>query len=309
MGEGHAANKRLYIVTGMSGAGKSTALRVFEDLRYFAVDGLPLALAPEVAAFMDRAQMSHYPGMAISMDPRQDNFASQLRECLAMLKKNYPTLRIIFLDADDRAIMRRYASTRRPHPMEINGLTLEGAIAEERASLSPLKDMADLVIDSTDFSIHDLRRAILRHVRVESGHARAMRVVIISFGFKHGLPNDSDFVFDLRFLDNPHFVDELRPLSGKDKAVSDYVLNDPQTPELRQKIMDLLLFCLERMEAEGRYRVTIAFGCTGGRHRSVAIAEDVAQSLRQADYPVAVEHRHLNADPAREKAMIAGEKK
>lgn len=284
---------RACIVTGLSGAGKSTALQVFEDLRYFSVDGLPASLAPEMVGMMQRPSMSHFKGIALGMDMRQNNFLDEINEALsAMTAKGIRPL-LLFLEADAQELMRRYATTRRPHPLEREGMGLEAALAAERSSLSPLREMADLVIDTSRFSIHDLRRAIQKRWSGNKGKLRAIRVNVISFGFKYGVPREADLVFDLRFLPNPYFVESLRPLCGKDKAVADHVLASPAAQEFKSKLLDLLFFMLPLMEAEGRYRVAIAVGCTGGRHRSVAMAEEILQALRQADYPATLEHRHL----------------
>ncbi|MBD5627185.1 MAG: RNase adapter RapZ [Desulfovibrio sp.] len=284
---------RVSIVTGLSGAGKSTALRVFEDLRYLAVDGLPASLAPEMAAMMQRDSMRHFKGIALGMDIRQGNFPEELHAALSELARMGIRPQLLFLEADDKTLMRRYAATRRPHPLEREGMGLEAALRAERERLEPLRGMADLVLDTSRFSIHDLRRAIQKRWSSEGGSGRTLRVNIMSFGFKYGIPHEADMVFDLRFLPNPYFVEDLRPLSGKDKPVADYVFASPEAREYGAKLLDLLLFLLPLMESEGRYRVTIALGCTGGRHRSVAMAEHLAQGVRQAGYPVSLEHRHL----------------
>lgn len=281
------------IVTGLSGAGKSTALQVFEDLRYFSVDGLPASLAPEMVGMMERPSMSHFKGIALGMDMRQNNFPDEINEALsAMTAKGIRPL-LLFLEADVQELMRRYATTRRPHPLEREGMGLEAALSAERRSLRPLREMADLVIDTSHFSIHDLRRAIQKRWSGNKGKLRAIRVNVISFGFKYGVPREADLVFDLRFLPNPYFIESLRPLCGKDKAVADHVLASPAAQKFKSKLLDLLFFMLPLMEAEGRYRVAIAVGCTGGRHRSVAMAEEILQALLQADYPATLEHRHL----------------
>ena len=295
-GGADGAKRQIYLIAGLSGAGKSTALRVFEDLHYFAVDGLPPGLVPEVAAIMNRAAMRHYPGMAISMDMREENFFEQLKEALEKLKKSNFAPRLLYLEADDAMLTRRYASTRRPHPLEITGLGLEEAIVCERGRLSPLRVAADVIINSSGFSIHDLRRVILRHARKGGDSGHAIKVNLVSFGFKYGLPSDADMVFDLRFLDNPYFVEKLRPLSGKDKEVSDYVFASEDARAFRDKLIDLLNFTLGKMESEGRYRVTIGIGCTGGRHRSVAMAEEIGRALRQADYPLTIQHRNMDSE-------------
>lgn len=280
------------IVTGLSGAGKSTALGVFEDLGYFTVDGLPAALAPDMAALMTRPSMSRYKGMALGMDIRQSAFLEDINMALSQMTGDGYRPMLLFLEATPHELMRRYATTRRPHPLEREGLGLEEALAVERERLAPLRESADLVVDTSRFSIHDLRRAIQKRWRAKE-KLRAIRVNVLSFGYKYGVPREADLVFDMRFLPNPYFEAALRPLSGKDKAVSDYVLHSPGAQEFFQKLRDLLFFMLPLMESEGRYRVSIAIGCTGGRHRSVAVAEELTQALRQADYTATVEHRHL----------------
>ncbi|MBO4300200.1 MAG: RNase adapter RapZ [Desulfovibrio sp.] len=284
---------KVCIVTGLSGAGKSTALKVFEDMGHFVVDGLPAGMASEMVAMMSRPSMAHFKGIALGMDLRQSNFVDEMIDCLNALARQNVHPMLLFLEADSLELVRRYATTRRPHPLERKGLGLEAALQEERNSLLPLREMADLVIDTSRFSIHDLRRAIQKRWGRSKGKLRSVRVNVISFGFKYGVPREADLVFDLRFLPNPYFVENLRPLSGLDKSVVEYVFHAQQSTEYRHKLLDLLLFMLPLMEAEGRYRVTIAVGCTGGRHRSVAMAEEICQALRQADYPVYLEHRHL----------------
>ena len=280
------------IVTGLSGAGKSTALGVFEDLGYFTVDGLPAALAPDMVALMTRPSMSRYKGMALGMDIRQSAFIEDINMALSQMTGDGYRPMLLFLEATPHELMRRYATTRRPHPLEREGLGLEEALAAERERLAPLRESADLVVDTSRFSIHDLRRAIQKRWRAKE-KLRAIRVNVLSFGYKYGVPREADMVFDMRFLPNPYFEAALRPLSGKDKAVADYVLQSFGAQEFFQKLRDLLFFMLPLMESEGRYRVSIAIGCTGGRHRSVAVAEELTQALRQADYTATVEHRHL----------------
>lgn len=282
------------IVTGLSGAGKSTALAVFEDLRYFTVDGLPATLAPEMVAMMERPSMSHFKGIALGMDIRQGNFLDEIHDIMAQIKSLGFTCSLLFFEADSQILLRRYATTRRPHPLEKEGMGLEAALQSERERLEPLREMADFILDTSTYSIHDLRRALQKRWRDNKGKSRNIRVNVISFGFKYGVPREADMVFDLRFLPNPYFVESLRPLSGKDQAVAEYVFAKPQSRTFLKKLQELLLLMLPLMEAEGRYRTTIAVGCTGGRHRSVAFAEALFLVFKQADYPVAVEHRHLD---------------
>lgn len=282
------------IVTGLSGAGKSTVLQAFEDLEHLTVDGLPAGLAADMTNMMKlHPMMTHFKGIALGMDMRQSNFLVEINDALSAMTRQGVRPLLIFLEAQIQELIRRYATTRRPHPLERNGIGLEAALARERESLNSLRELADIVIDTTKFSVHDLRRAIQKRWSGGRGALRALRVNVISFGFKYGVPREADFVFDLRFLPNPYFVEELRPLCGKDKAVSDYIFSGEKTPEFRKKFMEFLQCILPMMEAEGRHRVAIALGCTGGRHRSVAVAEETAQALRQAAYPVTLEHRHL----------------
>lgn len=283
---------RLYIVVGLSGAGKSTAIRVFEDHRYFAVDGLPVAVAPDVASIMDAGAMSHFPGMAIGLDIRQDKFLEQFRQTCSTLKNSNKNPVIIFLEADDKTLIHRYASTRRPHPFENDKSGLEAAIAAERVLLQPVRDMADLIIDSAGMSIHDLRRHLQKYVL--NREKRKLQLNLLSFGFKYGIPQDADFVFDLRFLPNPYFVETLRGLSGLDAKVSQYVFASELSQKYAKYLTELLSFILQTLEDEGRYRLTVALGCTGGRHRSVAFAEEIGKKLKQLDFPVSVKHRDMN---------------
>lgn len=297
-GESGSWQNQLLIVTGLSGAGKSSALSVLEDLGYFTIDGLPASLAPEVASIMKRSPMQRYPGMAIGLDLRQDNFLAELSRAMDNLKGMGFDVSLLFLEANTDTIIRRYSTTRRPHPLEKTGLPLEDSIAREREQLEEVRKKADIVLDSSNFSIHDLRRLIQRKALKEPALAQLMRVNILSFGFKHGLPEDADFVFDLRFLPNPYFVPELKQLSGKDEEVANYIFKYPEAREFRRQILDLLRFALERMAEEGRYRVTVAFGCTGGRHRSVAMAESIAAELAHMGFPMAINHRHINFQTA-----------
>lgn len=295
-GKSEPEKGELLIITGLSGAGKSTALSVFEDLGYFTVDGLPATLAPDMARLMEKEPMRHFKGMAIGMDLRQESFLDEYANTLDSLSKNCKNLRVIFLEADNNALLRRYAATRRPHPLERSGFALESALLAERGMLTPIREKADIIINSSNFSIHDLRREIQRKVLPDSGVSPLTRVNLISFGFKYGMPTDADFIFDLRFLDNPYFIENLRPLSGKDKAVHDYVFRQDKAQNYKQMLLGLLNFTLSAMAEEGRYRVTVGLGCTGGRHRSVAMAEELAINLGQLGYPVSVEHRNLDRD-------------
>ncbi len=286
----------LIIITGLSGAGKSTALSVFEDLGYFTVDGLPAALAPDMALLMGKDQMRHFKGMAIGMDLRQESFLEEYTQTLDDLSKLCHNMRVIFLEADNNSLLRRYAATRRPHPLERSGLALESALQEEKRLLAPVRNKADIIINTSSFSIHDLRRDLQRKVMYNLDKTPLMRVNLLSFGFKYGLPTDADYIFDLRFLDNPYFIETLRPLTGKDKAVVDFIFRQKEAQTFKILLLNLLNFTLPALSEEGRYRVTIGFGCTGGRHRSVAMTEEIGKSLRQSGYPVSIEHRNMERD-------------
>ncbi len=284
----------LVIVTGLSGAGKSTALNVFEDMRFFAVDGLPASLAPKLAALFAGENQRHYRGLAVGMDLRQRDFVEDWKAMIQELNESGRP-QIVFLEARTPELVRRYASTRRPHPLEKEGLGLEQSIEEERSMLQVFRDNAAVVVDSSHYSVHDLRRKLQQQwagAGVEA-NAAAMRVNVISFGFKYGAPAEADMVFDLRFLPNPYFDERLRPLTGKNKEVSGYVFQNQQGKEFLEKFTEFLLFCVPLYAEEGRYRLTIGIGCTGGRHRSVATAEAVVDALRKTEYAIFLEHRHI----------------
>ena len=285
---------RLCIVTGLSGSGKSTAMAVFEDLLYFTVDGLPASMAQEMAALMSRPSMSHFKGIALGLDIRQSTFLNEIGDVLQGLRQAGYTPQLIFLEADTAVLMRRYQTTRRPHPLEREGVGLENAVLLERGRLTQLRSQADMVINTSSLSIHDLRRVIQKRFRNGEDNERSLRVLVTSFGFKHGAPKEADYVFDLRFLPNPYFVTELREKSGLDQDVADYVFATPKARDFLAKLQDLLFFVLPLMESEGRYRLTLAFGCTGGHHRSVAVAEVIGRALRQAGFPTAIEHPHIH---------------
>jgi UPF0042 nucleotide-binding protein len=280
------------VVTGLSGAGKSTALNVFEDLGYFCVDGLPAALLPKLVSLFYGRDDKHR-GLAIGMDLRQHDFLDQWNEAKQELAAGGIHARVLFVEAKDDALMRRYATTRRPHPLESASLGLEQALLRERAMLAPLRQDAELVIDTSGYSIHDLRRQVQDRFTSKDGAGKGMRVHILSFGFKYGVPAEADLVFDLRFLPNPYFVPELRPMSGKDAPVADYVLGVEPGLGFKRRLLDFLQYLLPLYAAEGRYRIAVALGCTGGRHRSVAMAELLFATLRDSGYSVTIEHRHF----------------
>lgn len=288
-----AGNLAVVIITGLSGSGKTTALKVFEDMGFFTVDGLPVALAVQMVSMVAGAGLSHYNGIALGMDLRESEFVQDYENSVRALHNQGFVPRILFFEAREDVLIKRYATTRRPHPLEKEGLGLEQAIEMERSRMKRLRKMADMVLDTSTYSIHDLRRVIqgkwknLRHL------SKTLRVHIITFGFKYGMPSEADMVFDLRFLPNPYFIPELKPLSGCDAPVADYVLGKNPGKEYLARLTDFLDYVLEQYEAEGRFRLTIAIGCTGGRHRSVAVAEALAKTLRAKYNALTMEHRHL----------------
>ena len=280
---------RFVIITGLSGSGKTNALKYMEDMGFFCVDNLPPVLLGKFADLFFQGNGS-LEKVAVVIDIRGREFFSGLLEALNYMDEHGYVFEVIFLYADEEELVNRYNLTRRAHPLAVGGRLLEG-IRREAELLSDLKERATHNIDTTKLHPKQLGQMLRRYFSEED--TQKIRLTIISFGFKRGIPSDTDMVFDVRFLPNPYFVEKLRPLSGKDKAVRDYVFASEAAQEFEKKLFDLVRFMLPQMEAEGRYRVAIAVGCTGGRHRSVATAEALFQMLRQADYPASIEHRHL----------------
>ncbi len=281
------------IVTGLSGAGKSTALNVFEDLGFFCVDGLPLSLTPTIMQLFARENPKDYRGLALGMDLRQSDFAREWSRVGNSLQQKNIQAQIIFLEAGMGVLVRRYATTRRPHPLESKGLGLEQAMEKEKQILEPVRSEAHLVVDTSDFSIHDLRRVIKEKWEFLDQTVAGIRLHLISFGFKYGMPSEADMVMDLRFLPNPYFEDELRHLTGKEEIISNYVLESDHGRSFMNHSRKYLGVLIPLFQKEGRYRLTIAFGCTGGRHRSVAVVEDIAGFFRKKGHLISIEHRHL----------------
>jgi len=288
-----ARELKIVILTGLSGSGKSTALRVFEDLGFFCVDGLPVSLVPKLINLFEEKGGQRYKGLALGMDVRQADLDTDWGATLAQIKVKEAAPQIIFFEADTQEIIRRYATTRRPHPLECASLGLEQAVHEERTRMTVLRDAADMVLDTTDFSIHDLRRKLQEKWASMRTTPGALKVHVMSFGFKYGPPSEADMIFDLRFLPNPYFAKELREKTGQDAAVRDYVLAEDPGREFLVRLKDFLLYLLPLYAKEGRYRLTLAFGCTGGRHRSVAVAESIFDTLSKAGYNISLEHRHI----------------
>ena len=276
----------IVVVTGLSGAGRSTALRVLEDAGFFCVDNLPPSLAPALIDLVDSERKLKRVGFGI--DVRTGAFLSGAEETLLELERSGHHVQVIFLDCADDVLVRRFSETRRPHALSRTG-DLHGAILRERERLAGLRARADIVVDTTEFSVHDLRHHLIDYIGRDPERP-SMVVRLLSFGFKYGVPVDADLVFDLRFLPNPHFVDALRPKTGMDPEVSAYVLEAPETRELLRHLRPLLDYALPQYAREGKAYLTVALGCTGGRHRSVAMAEELGRQLGDR-HEVAVSHR------------------
>ena len=282
-------SKELVIVTGISGAGKASAIKAFEDLGYHCVDNLPLEL---LLSFADLVSKSHeVQQAAIVVDVREGPTVDRLPEILKSVRKMLRT-RVVVLDAQDASLVRRYSETRRPHPLG-KSETVWRSIVEERQLLDPIRNVAETLIDTSNFNVHELRAFIQDRFGQEEKVNRLL-VSCLSFGFKNGVPLDADMVFDVRFLPNPHFVPEFRKKTGLDKKVADYVRGFPQTHEFLDKVTKLLLYLLPHYVQEGKSYLTIAFGCTGGQHRSVMMAEEMSHRLEKAGYQVKALHRDIS---------------
>jgi RNase adapter protein RapZ len=303
------------VVSGLSGAGKSQALHALEDLGFFCVDNLPTALAPQAVALCERGEMTR---LALGIDVRVRAFLGEVASVLELLEAGgQRDLHVLFLDASDETLLHRFSETRRPHPLaaEAGVRGSEGALAVldgvrvERERLAPLRARATRVIDTTNMSVHELRRVLVAHFGPASRDAPGMVTRFVSFGFKFGTPVDADVVLDVRFLDNPYFVPGLRPLSGLDAAVANYVLGSVETQEFLRHTRGLLEYVLPRYEREGKSYLTIAIGCTGGRHRSVAIAEALSKDLASVTgASIGVLHRDVHRGQLAEPTARAAER-
>jgi UPF0042 nucleotide-binding protein len=270
----------------MSGSGKASVLKAFEDLGYYCVDNLPVQLIPQ---FADLAvQSSEIRRTALVVDVREGSKLEDLPKILKSVARMIPT-KVVFLEATDSVLVRRFSETRRPHPLGTDS-PVKSALKAERRHLGGIRAVADLVIDTSKFNVHELRAHINERFREQSTQ-KSILVSCVSFGFRQGVPEDADLVFDVRFLPNPHFVPEFRALTGRDPRVAKYIRSFPQTREFVSRISDLLVYLLPHYIHEGKSYLTIAFGCTGGQHRSVMIAEEVGKHLRRAGYRVKVVHR------------------
>jgi UPF0042 nucleotide-binding protein len=281
------------VVTGMSGAGKSAASRCLEDLGFFCIDNLPAALIPKVAELCAQSE-KRIERVALVIDAREGRFLDALFDILIDLRRDGHQVRMVFLDASDEVLVRRFSESRRPHPLAPTGSTLEGIYAE-RARLAVLKAKADLVIDTSSFTVHEFRK-LLATSFLDLPTAPQTVLAFVSFGYRYGLPVDADLVFDARCLPNPHFVECLRPLTGLAEGVRTYVLASPEACAFLEQLRNFLTFALPLYVHEGKAYLTIAIGCTGGRHRSVVLANELAHRMREAGYDASVRHRDVERE-------------
>lgn len=276
------------IVTGLSGAGKATVLKVLEDLGYYSVDNLPLNLIPKFAELAkDSPSIRH---AALGVDIREGSQLSDLPALYSKLRRKLPT-KLVFVEADDATLMRRFSETRRPHPLGTHRAVLKN-IQEERRQMEAIRTLADHTIDTSKFNVHDLREFVQETFRGQKDQTRIM-VYVNSFGFRYGVPADSDLVFDVRFLPNPNYIPSFKKLTGRHPSVARYIRSFPQTQEFVERISQLLVYLLPHYIREGKSYLTISFGCTGGQHRSVMIASDMKKRLARAGYKVKESHRDM----------------
>ncbi len=286
---------RLIIITGMSGAGKSSAINVFEDLGFFCVDNLPIILLPKFAEVVAQSE-GKISKVALGIDVRERGFLDNLFNTLKELGGLQIKYEMLFLEASTEVLLHRFSETRRRHPLDIDGheqSILEG-INQERALLTEIKSKADKIIDTTNLSAKELRDTLAESFLLQSDKARTLRVNLISFGYKYGMPLDADLVLDVRFLPNPHYIDELKPYTGNDSKIKEFVLNNPVAQKFLRKFFNLLKYLMPHYIKEGKAYLSIAIGCTGGKHRSVVVTNELEKYLTGRKYDVKVKHRDVN---------------
>ncbi|HZP38191.1 MAG TPA: RNase adapter RapZ [Methylomirabilota bacterium] len=284
---------RFVIVTGLSGAGKSYAIKCLEDLGYFCVDNLPTTLIPTFAELCANSSRG-MQAIALGVDVREGEYLANMVETIQELRSRRHHVDVLFLEASDETLVRRYHETRRRHPLAGEGNVIDG-IRAERKALAHLREIANQVIDTTSLTVHQLKDQMVRSYGPQ-GHQGGLTVSLVSFGFKHGVPYDADLVFDVRFLPNPHFVDRLRALDGRDPAVEEFVMSFSESRELLSRLEGLLKFLLPLYEREGKAYLTVAIGCTGGRHRSVMLVEALRSFLTGLGLSPIVRHRDLDRE-------------
>ncbi len=281
--------RQLVILTGLSGSGKSTVLRAFEDMGFYCVDNLPVDLIPTFAELHEQGG-EDFGRAALLVDAREGAQLEKLPAMVRRLRREHP-ITLVYIEANEEALLRRYSETRRPHPLGKDYSVREG-LGRERTLMDPIRKLADAVIDTTKFNVHELRHFITR--RFKTADRRPLLVSLVSFGYRFGIPTDADLVFDVRFLPNPHFVPALRRFSGKDKKVVRYLRSFAQTGEFLRRIEGLLTYLIPHYIREGKSYLTIAIGCTGGRHRSVMLAEAMRKALAARRFEVKVVHRDVD---------------
>ena len=281
----------IIIITGLSGSGRSFAIRALEDNGFFCVDNLPALLIPR---FIDLCQgyQEEIRRIALGVDLRGSRFLQALPQVLADVRAAGHHVQVLFFDASDDVLLRRFSETRRPHPLAGQGSILDG-ISRERKALEPIRALADKVIDTSDFNVHQLKTEMEQQF-CQAPQARRMALFFTSFGYKYGIPHDADMILDVRFLPNPYFVNELRPKTGLDPEVRDFVLRDQETRAYLDRLYALLEFTLPLYEREGKSSLTLALGCTGGRHRSVVLVEELQKRLGDGDFRVHIKHRDID---------------
>jgi UPF0042 nucleotide-binding protein len=281
------------VITGLSGAGKSYAIKCFEDMGFFCVDNLPTTLIPTFADLITRSPQTARR-VALGVDVREGEYLSHLLDALQELKRRGHGVEVLFLEASEEALVRRFHETRRRHPLGGEGNVLD-AIRAERKAMAHMREVADRIIDTSALTVHQFK-ALLIELYVTPKARPGLAASLVSFGFKHGIPFDADLVFDVRFLPNPHFVDALRPLDGRDARVRDFVFDSEPGRELLERLQELLKFVLPWYEREGKAYLTVAVGCTGGRHRSVALVEELRKFLDRLGFSPTVVHRDIERE-------------
>ena len=279
---------QLVVVTGLSGSGKSTAIHLLEDLGFYCIDNLPVALIPRLVELWETSGGQELRRVALGIDVRERGFLDAAPRVFEELRAGGLALEVLYFEASDDVLVRRFSETRRPHPTADGGGIADG-IQREREKLRGLRELADRIVDTSALTVHELRAALREFV--EQPESGTMTVALVSFGYKYGVPTDADLTLDCRFLPNPYFVDGLRTQTGTDPAVAEYVLRFDETQEFLRRVLELLDFTLPRYQREGKSDLTIALGCTGGRHRSVVLAEELRRRLGERGHRVLVRHR------------------
>ncbi len=291
--EGMNDKPSFVIITGLSGAGKSYTIKCFEDMGYFCVDNLPTTLIPTFADLCGQSSR-RIRRVALGVDVREGEYLVHLVEILQELRaKGYPA-EVLFLESGDETLVRRYSETRRRHPLAGDGNVLDG-IRAERKAMANLREIADRIVDTSSLTVHQLKRLLVEHYERESVRP-ALSVTLVSFGYKHGIPYDADLVFDVRFLPNPHFVEGLKGRDGRDAAVGEFVLEHPESRRFVERLHELFRFLVPLYQREGKAYLTVAVGCTGGRHRSVAVVEALRSFFEDLGAPPTVTHRDLDRE-------------